>query len=78
MTVSLSWTGSGYSYSYGGYYNYKDQYNNLRSANFQGNAGGFTSASITVPASTYSLTYQVTTTCIDGTTATSSSASFYF
>jgi hypothetical protein len=65
-SIVLSWTSSGgVSWSPGGYYNYTG---GTSSFGFQ----TYTyPVSITVPSSTYSITFRVTVTCADGSTATS-------
>lgn len=77
-TVKLTWSGSGASYNYGGYYNYRTSDGGYGSANFSGSTAG-NYANITVPSTTYSLTYQVSTVCTDGSiTGSAGPASFNF
>jgi hypothetical protein len=64
-------------YQYGGYYNYYDTYGNQKSGNFGSTTGG-TQITITIPPSTYSLTYRVVSNCPDGSTTESLAASFNF
>lgn len=76
-SITLTWKGYVSNYSYGGYYNYKDGNGYTRSQSFGAPAGG-TQVTISVPSSTYSITFRVTSICSDGTTTESAPASFYF
>jgi hypothetical protein len=76
-SITLTWRGSVPNYSYGGYYNYKDVNGYSRSQNFGASTGG-TQVTISVPSSTYSITFKVNTICSDGTTTESAPGSFYF
>lgn len=65
------------SFDYGGYYNYYDNYGNPTSSSFGATTGG-TQITITIPYSTYSVTYRVTSNCPDGSTTASSPYSIHF
>jgi hypothetical protein len=75
--LQLNWQGYVSTYSYGGYYNYYNSYGNPTSANFSGSTGG-TQITLTIPPSTYSLTYRVTSNCSDGSTTESSPFYIHF
>lgn len=76
--ITFTWSGSqNSSYSCGGYYNYTDV-NGNKSTNFTGSSVSTNAYTINVPTSTYSVTFRVTTLCADGSTNTSSPASFSF
>lgn len=75
--LQLNWQGYVSTYAYGGYYNYYDGYGNPTSANFSGSTGG-TQITITIPPSTYSVTFRVTSNCPDGSTTESSPSYTHF
>jgi hypothetical protein len=68
--ITLSWNGpTGASFTPGGYYNCVCTPTSTRP--FGSSAGTSHTQVISVDPSTYSITYQVTATCTDGTTSTS-------
>lgn len=70
-TVALSWTsGPGVSWQPGGYINCNCPYPQPTTQPFSYSTTTYP-YSINVPPSTYSITFRVTVTCIDGSTATS-------
>lgn len=77
--LQLNWnTVSGVTtFAYGGYYNYYDNYGNPTSGNFGSTTGG-TQITITIPPSTYSVTFRVTSNCPDGSTSESSPSYTHF
>lgn len=78
--ITLAWSSTapaGASFTPGGTYNYIVS-GSPQNVPFHAGPTTSHSATISVPSNTYSLTYQVTTTCLDGTTSTSSAATFNF
>ncbi len=75
--LQLNWHGYVLTYSYGGYYSYYDMYGVVQNGTFSGTTGG-TQITITIPSTTFILTYRVTSNCSDGSTTASSPATFNF
>ena len=68
-TVTLSWSASAASYSYGGYYNYTTSTG--PATGFFGSTTTNLTVGITVPSTTTSITFSVVSRCSDGTTGQS-------
>lgn len=76
-SVTLNWSGDPITHGYGGYYSYYDQYGQPCSQNFGGSTNTWPT-SISVPSSTYRITFTVTAYCTDGTYSTSSPVTVNF
>lgn len=71
VSVALSWTsGPGINWNVGGYYNWIDSHGNPQTSSFHIQTYTYP-VSLTIPAGAYSITFQVTITCTDGTNSTS-------
>jgi hypothetical protein len=75
--LQLNWQGTVISYTYGGYYSYYDEHGNLATGHFSGTIGG-KQKTITIPSSTFILTYRVISNCDDGSITESLPATFNF
>lgn len=70
-SLNLSWSGSAPSYSYGGYYNYYDASGNPTTSFFGSTTSNTTVTGISIPLSTYSITFSVVSRCSDGSSGQS-------
>lgn len=70
--ITLDWDGDPVTHSYGGYYNYYDDFGNATTQNF-GSSTNTWPITMTVPSSTYRITYSATAYCTDSTYSTSQS-----
>ena len=76
-TITLSWTSDPNTHNYGGYYNYINGSGQPVAQSFSGTTNTWP-VGISVPSSTYKITYTATDVCPDGSYSTSGPASFNF